>query len=228
MNVERGEALSVLRTMPAMSVDLTLTDPPYFLPAQHYSARSRWPRSMADISVLEHFYRDVFAEIRRVSRPEAPIAVFCDGQSYPVFFSLLYPHWDRLIDVVWDKNELGMGSGVRRQHEWVLIGWQGGRMNGWEPSVLRVRRVGQSRVHPAEKPVALLGRLIRLLSPADGLVLDPFAGSASTGEAAIAEGRRFQGVELDPAYAAAGQKHEAASPTLAGLDSREPSPDRRD
>ena len=188
MNVERGEALSVLRTMPAMSVDLTLTDPPYFLPAQHYSARSRWPRSMADISVLEHFYRDVFAEIRRVSRPEAPIAVFCDGQSYPVFFSLLYPHWDRLIDVVWDKNELGMGSGVRRQHEWVLIGWQGGRMNGWEPSVLRVRRVGQSRVHPAEKPVALLGRLIRLLSPADGLVLDPFAGSASTGEAAIAEG----------------------------------------
>ena len=185
-----------------MSVDAIVTDPPYFLPAQHYSARSRWPRSMADISILEHFFRDVFAECRRVTKPEAPIVVFCDGQSYPVFFSLLYPHWDRLIDVVWDKDELGMGSGIRRQHEWVLIGWPGGEMNGWEPSVFRERRVGVERVHPAEKPVALLRRLIRLLVPTGGVVVDPFSGSGSTGEAAFAERRSFRGFELDHAYAA--------------------------
>lgn len=225
MNVERGEALSVLRKMPAMSIDLTLTDPPYFLPAQHYSARSRWPRSMADLSILEHFFRDVFAEIRRVSKPAAPIAVFCDGQSYPVFYSLLYPHWDRLIDVVWDKEEVGMGSGVRRQHEWIVIGSQAGwSMNGWERSVLRERRVGAKRSHPAEKPVTLLRRLVRLLSPCGGLVLDPFAGSASTGEAATAEGRTFHGIELDSAYATMARDHVGASPSLPGLASREPSP----
>lgn len=201
VNIVHGEALLVLRGMAAMSVDITVTDPPYFLPAQHYSARSKWPRSMADLSILEHFYRDVFAEVRRVSKPTAPVVVFCDGQSYPVFYSLLYPLWDRLIDVCWDKEELGMGSGVRRQHEWILIGWPGGEMCEWIPSVLRERRVGISRVHPAEKPVPLLRRLIRLLAPPGGMVLDPFAGSASTGQAAFAEGREFTGIELDGAYA---------------------------
>jgi site-specific DNA-methyltransferase (adenine-specific) len=74
-------------------------------------------------------------------------------------------------------------------------------MYEWIPSVLRERRVGVSRVHPAEKPVPLLRRLIRLLAPPGGTVLDPFAGSASTGQAAFAEGREFLGIELDAAYA---------------------------
>jgi len=44
--------------------------------------------------------------------------------------------------------------------------------------------------------------LIRLVTPTGGLVLDPFCGSGSTGIAALREGRRFVGVELDPDYAA--------------------------
>lgn len=213
MNIERGEALVCLRRMSAMSVDAVITDPPYFLPAQHYSARAKWPRSMADISVLEHFFRDVFAECRRVLKPEGAIVVFCDGQSYPVFYSLMYPHWDRLIDVVWDKDEIGMGAGIRRQHEWMLIGWSGGEMNGWERSVWREPRVS-GRTHPAEKPVPVLRRLIKLLVPERGFVLDPFCGSASTGEAAFAEGREFKGIELDPAYAAKARTRDVATQAM--------------
>jgi site-specific DNA-methyltransferase (adenine-specific) len=44
--------------------------------------------------------------------------------------------------------------------------------------------------------------LVRLATPEDGLVLDPFCGSGTTGAAAVLEGRRFHGVELDRAYAA--------------------------
>jgi len=209
MNVEQGEALERLRGMAPLCVDAIVTDPPYFLPAQHYSGRAKWPRSMADLSVLEHFYRDVFAECRRVTKPDAPIVVFCDGQSYPVFYSLLYPHWDRLIDIVWDKDEIGMGAGVRRQHEWILIGVAHGvEMNGWERSVMREKRVGDSRTHPAEKPVGLLRRLIRLLVPPGGVVVDPFTGSGATGEAALAEARDFIGIELDARYAADAARRE--------------------
>ena len=43
--------------------------------------------------------------------------------------------------------------------------------------------------------------LCRLVTAPGGLILDPFAGSGSTGKAAIAEGFRFLGAELDPAYA---------------------------
>ncbi len=54
--------------------------------------------------------------------------------------------------------------------------------------------------HPTVKPLALMRWLIRLLCPPDGLVLDPTVGSGTTGAAAALEGRRFVGIELEPAY----------------------------
>jgi DNA modification methylase len=54
--------------------------------------------------------------------------------------------------------------------------------------------------HPTVKPIALLRWLIRLAVPAGGLVVDPFAGSGTTGIAALLEGRRFVGFELEPDY----------------------------
>jgi site-specific DNA-methyltransferase (adenine-specific) len=55
--------------------------------------------------------------------------------------------------------------------------------------------------HPTVKPLALMGWLIRLSCPLGGVVLDPFAGSGSTGVAALHEQRRFVGVERDASYA---------------------------
>lgn len=54
--------------------------------------------------------------------------------------------------------------------------------------------------HPTVKPVDLMKYLCRLVTPRGGVVLDPFAGSGSTGVAAIEEGFRFVGVELNPEY----------------------------
>jgi site-specific DNA-methyltransferase (adenine-specific) len=55
--------------------------------------------------------------------------------------------------------------------------------------------------HPTVKPVELMRWLTRLVCPPGGVVLDPFAGSGSTGVAALIEQRRFLGVERDPGYA---------------------------
>ncbi|MBS1887567.1 MAG: site-specific DNA-methyltransferase [Actinobacteria bacterium] len=54
--------------------------------------------------------------------------------------------------------------------------------------------------HPTVKPLELMRWLVRLACPPDGLVLDPTAGSGTTGAAAALEGRRFCGIELEPAY----------------------------
>lgn len=54
--------------------------------------------------------------------------------------------------------------------------------------------------HPTVKPVDLMAWLVRLVTPADAVVLDPFAGSGTTGEACIVEGRRAVLVERDPNY----------------------------
>jgi site-specific DNA-methyltransferase (adenine-specific) len=57
-----------------------------------------------------------------------------------------------------------------------------------------------NKLHPTQKPVAVLLPLVETFSPSGGLVLDPFAGSGSTLEAARSLGRRFLGIELDAGY----------------------------
>lgn len=68
--------------------------------------------------------------------------------------------------------------------------------NVWEWS-----RPNDFNLHPCRKPVDILRRLVRTHSNPGALILDPFAGSGSTGEAAIAERRRFAGCEREPKYA---------------------------
>jgi site-specific DNA-methyltransferase (adenine-specific) len=55
-------------------------------------------------------------------------------------------------------------------------------------------------VHPTVKPVALMAYLCRLVTPPNGIVLDPFMGSGSTGISAQLEGFRFVGMEMDEDY----------------------------
>ena len=54
--------------------------------------------------------------------------------------------------------------------------------------------------HPTVKPINLMTYLCRLITPANGIVLDPFMGSGSTGVAAQLEGFRFVGMEMDSEY----------------------------
>lgn len=62
------------------------------------------------------------------------------------------------------------------------------------------RRASENN-HPTVKPTELMRWLCRLVTPAGGRILDPFAGSGSTGRGALAEGFEFERIELDPDYA---------------------------
>lgn len=70
---------------------------------------------------------------------------------------------------------------------------------------------GAGNDHPTVKPTELMRYLCRLVTPEGGLVLDPFAGSGSTGKAAILEGLRFIGCELNPEYIKLAEQRIAAA-----------------
>jgi len=94
----------------------------------------------------------------------------------------------------------------------------GGAMpNRW--SGLTPNRLNAGCGHPTEKPVEPMRMLVEALTPVDGLVCDPFCGSGTTGVAAMREGRRFIGIEIDPGYAAIARRRiaEAANHLFAGI-----------
>jgi site-specific DNA-methyltransferase (adenine-specific) len=92
-----------------------------------------------------------------------------------------------------DRNE-----GLEGLPEAPLL-WSAGTANPGSFQSQGTRKAAQNN-HPTVKPTALMRWLCRLVTPPDGTVLDPFAGSGSTGKAALLEGFRFVGVERDPDY----------------------------
>jgi site-specific DNA-methyltransferase (adenine-specific) len=79
---------------------------------------------------------------------------------------------------------------------------------------------GDDNNHPTVKPTDLMRYLCRLVTPPGGTVLDPFAGSGSTGKAAALEGFRFIGIEREAEYVEIARARIAAAVARAGLFER--------
>jgi len=77
--------------------------------------------------------------------------------------------------------------------------------NVWDIPNVKAGHV-EKTPHPCQFPVALAERLILSLSPPNGLIVDPFSGSGSTGVAALIHGRRFVGAELNHQYHGVAEK----------------------
>lgn len=198
-----GDCIQVLSGMTESSVDLVVTDPPYFLPAKHYATRREFPRTLSDLSALEFFYFEVFKQFARILKPTGVVYMFCDGQSYPVFFSCGYRFSKNLRPIVWDKQNSINGYSWRHQHELILFAEMDESPNvaTGDGDIIRFKAVSiDDRDHPAEKPVGLIKKLIKKSTSVGQIVLDPFTGSGSTGEACAELGRYFIGIEKERDY----------------------------
>lgn len=199
------DCLEGLKDMDNASVDLIITDPPYFLPVNSYVGKrgeGYVKRHLADTSILKGFFKQVFVELFRVLKPTGTIYVFCDGQSYPIFYEAMFAYVKHVRPLIWDKVVSYNGFTWRHQHE--LIAWgeldETYRVPTGEGDILKCRGVLQEhRKHPAEKPVELLKKLIGKHAVAE-LILDPFMGSGSTAVASLELGKKYIGFELDEEF----------------------------
>jgi site-specific DNA-methyltransferase (adenine-specific) len=173
--------------MPNASVDAVVTDPPYgvgFKYATHNDKRDGY----------EHWCLQWFTEIRRVCR--GPMAITVGQVNLSVWARIAPPDWW----MAWWKPA-AMGRCV--------VGF-----NNWEPIALygKPRRAGCDVVracikpsedvgnHPCPKPIEWALKQVELLTDDGATVLDPFAGSGTTGVACVETGRAFIGVEMDAGY----------------------------
>lgn len=86
-----------------------------------------------------------------------------------------------------------------------------------EKSLIKVAREHYSAIHPTQKPVRLLERLLNLVSKPGAVVVDPFMGSGSTAIACLNSGRHFIGWEIDKEYFHGAEKRIAAHQHEQGL-----------
>ncbi len=188
--------------------------------------KGEWDRSNG-IDADHEFNRRWLRECHRILKPSGTVWVSGTLHIYlSVGMAMLQLGFRVLNDIVWEKPAPPPNLGCRCfTHSTELLLWatkakKGGKdkhffnyramkeENGGKQmkNVWRLPAPAQNEKkfgkHPTQKPVALVARCLRASTRPGECVVDPFAGSGTTGVAALALGRRFRGCERDAQYAA--------------------------
>lgn len=210
-----GDARDLIKQLPDHSIDLLLCDPPYGLEKlEALRNNSGGPMSghamMGDdhnqsIENVLKLMTELAPQFHRVLKPGAHFYVFCAVQYIGDFIRALVPLEFMPPAVVWDRGKSttpGYGYNYLGSLEYIIYGYNPPRSRRLAKNLgnlIEHPEVPKNlRVYPTEKPQGLLKVLIEQSSIMDEVVLDPFAGSASTLKAARALGRKSIGFEKNP------------------------------
>lgn len=188
------------------SVNLLLTDPPYGMDYQSNRSKVKHERIENDGSIGDAC--DVLRSCVNALLPklckDAHVLVFCRWDSDGAFQAALRNCGLTVkSSLVWVKDNHGAGDlkgGFAPKHERIIHATKGTpSLFVREPDVLECAKVATD-IHPTEKPVDLLVRLIEATTVEGQFVFDPFGGVASTLVAAKRRGRKWAGCEISEEY----------------------------
>lgn len=217
--LHHGDALAWLTTLADASVDAVITDPPYSSGGMmradrtNASTQAKYTAAKQDC-VLPGFSGDNrdqrawaywmalwLGEALRATKPGGVIAMFTDWRQLPATSDCLQAGgWVERGIIPWIKPNARPQLGRFTQSaEFVVCGSngpmpiEGDCLPGYY--LTRAPR-GEGRIHITQKPLEVVRSMVRI-APVGGLVVDPFAGGATTGVACVQEQRRFAGCELN-------------------------------
>jgi site-specific DNA-methyltransferase (adenine-specific) len=206
MILAQMDAVTWLETLPASSVDLMITDPPYESLEKHRAIGTTTRLKESKASSNQWFqifpntrFPDLFFQVFRVLKKDAHFYLFTDPETAfiakPTAEAAGFKFWKPLI---WDKRSIGMGYHYRARYEMVLFFEKGKRRlnDRGIADVIEVPRVRNG--YPSEKPIRVAEILVGQSTEPGDLVVDPFMGSGSTGVAALKLDRRFAGNDISP------------------------------
>lgn len=196
LNLIQGDCLEVLKQLPDNSIDVVITDPPYGV------------RKEEEWDDKEHFLKNLEKWLYQCLRvTKTGVVWFCSGNMLPFILEKYPENYHRLL--IWNKPAGSQYAGSQHNNLWyssemILVFKKSedllkkGKDSKMGYSVLNYRTIAHKEYnHPTTKPLALMEELILHYSNKGDLILDPFMGSGTTGEASLKHERRFIGIELD-------------------------------
>lgn len=220
-NLVEGDCITLIKSLvKSESVDLVLTDPPFGVNAieELRSATDDviYTKILTDSDNLTEdavsaLLEELIPELYRVTKPGGYLFMFFQFALYKRIVNLLKRAKFTVDDVplIWDKGRpVSQFKGYRFQtsYEGIICARKDTakiRLEKPGRNILQFAPIHSSKkAHPFEKPIPLLVKLIETACPKGGLVLDPFAGSGATIEAALRRGRSAIGFDLNPKHIA--------------------------
>ena len=210
-----GDGIEGSAKLDEKSVDLLLTDPPYSI-SNAYVSEKQIPRRLrsdggdfimpkGDFGVWDRdFSPKAWSEVV-IPKIRGWAVIFCAQAQIGEYEDILKSHgFNAVGTIVWHKtNPVPFNIRFKPVNAWEagVIGKRPGTPfygNGTVHNVFTYKSPSpQQRIHPTQKPLGLFRELMRLFSAQGGLVLDPFAGSATTVCAAFQLGRKVIAFEND-------------------------------
>ena len=203
-----GNSIDVLKKEPLNKISLLLSDPPYGMDFKSgFDYDNKWDKIENDkiedtITILD----SVFYEAKKHLLPDAHIYIF--GNPFEIEnIKPVFEKYFKLKNIlIWDREVIGMGDlkTYGRSYDIILFGynekWKD--LNGTrDRDILRFNRVAPNNLkHPTEKPLDILKYLIKKSTNEGEYILDPFAGSFTSCEAAMNLNRNSYGIELQNKY----------------------------
>lgn len=238
----QGDSLELLKDFESETFDLVFADPPYFLSNNGVTChngkmvsvnKGAWDRS-AGIDEDHEFHLQWLEQCQRILKPNGTLWV--SGTHHVIFsvgFAMQKLGYKVLNQITWFKVNpppnlscryfthgtetiIWAAKNARARH---LFNYQEMKADNGDKQMRDLWNIMSPRTaekthgkHPTQKPVKLLDRIVRASTTDGALILDPFAGSSTTGVAALQNNRLYVGIEQKQEYLELSKKrlHELA------------------
>lgn len=208
----KGDCLELMKDIPDKSIDLVVTDPPYKFEnqgggfyARNKSTQRVYLDSLKNINCCE-FNPYEFLNILKPKMKKFYGYFFCNKtliEDYIKFARDNKYNFDVLV-MAKSNPRPSYNNHHLSDLEYIILIREKGTYFSKHKDIDDYRKYYltscKKGVHPAEKPIELLERFVKVSSKENDTILDCFMGSGSCGVAAINTGRSFIGIELDEKY----------------------------
>lgn len=210
------DCLEGLRRMPDNSVDLILTDPPYFFDTKKGKGTGivKDSKYLKEIEYMTNgFDLRILGECVRVMK-KINAFFFCSREQIPMYIEYFSALGANIQLLTWSKTDVPplCNGKYLSDTEYIIYAYESNTDEQYTliTDHFITKKVRSSKndplYHPTKKPIDILSSLIQSASKENDIVLDMFSGSASTAVACIETGRKFIGFELMEKYYKVGNK----------------------